>query len=611
MRRFPLKKVVKASISLFFLVFWMFFSSVKTHAAEFSTDYDVSYTISEDGEASVQTNIKLTNEITNLFATQYSLSVKSMNMDNVSGYDSKGPLKIRVDKSRGESKLTAQLNDKVVGKGNTQSLTLLYHTQNISTHVGQIWEVTLPQMSSDAGINHYSVHLSVPQSFGTPLYFKSEPSQTDGRTYTWQYDQVTPQTIIASFGSGQTFSFSLKYHLYNDGDHESTMQIALPPDTLYQKMNYTSLSPSPLDVVMDDDGNWLANYALGSGKKMDIVAEGLVQVFGDPRKEFFQAHDGDDLHGDLLSTDYWPVDEPQIADLARKLKTPQAIYDYVTSTLSYDYARVTTNPERLGAIKALQNPQRAICMEFTDLTVALLRAVGIPAREINGFAFTNNTQLRPLSLLVDVLHAWPEYYDSDRRIWVPIDPTWGHTTGGVDYFSSLDLAHIAFVIHGASSIYPRPAGAYKLATKEENGKKGKDIDVRLSSKEASLSHLPLIVRMELPSGVLFSEGDIRIHVENPNGVAIYGTTVTITGDQVVVTPNSFPLPVLPPWGKKDFTVKAQTHGWLPFKAGNIRVEAGGAVASGTLTTQPPLVLAFCALLLVLLAMGIALYRRRS
>ena len=57
-------------------------------------------------------------------------------------------------------------------------------------------------------------------------------------------------------------------------------------------------------------------------------------------------------------------------------------------------------------------------MEFTDLFVAIARAAGIPARESVGYAYTTNSRLRPLSLVTDVLHAWPEYYDADKKIWV-------------------------------------------------------------------------------------------------------------------------------------------------------------------------------------------------
>ncbi|GAI19887.1 unnamed protein product, partial [marine sediment metagenome] len=68
----------------------------------------------------------------------------------------------------------------------------------------------------------------------------------------------------------------------------------------------------------------------------------------------------------------------------------------------------------MGALKALNSKNPVVCMEFTDLFIALCRAAGIPVREVNGYAHTNNPKLRPLSLTLDVLHAWPEYYDENK-----------------------------------------------------------------------------------------------------------------------------------------------------------------------------------------------------
>jgi hypothetical protein len=103
-------------------------------------------------------------------------------------------------------------------------------------------------------------------------------------------------------------------------------------------------------------------------------------------------------------------------------------------------------------------------MGYTDLFIAMSRAAGIPARELNGYAYTADNVLRPISIEfrgTDVLHSWPEFYDPYFG-WVAIDPTWGSTTNGLDYFSKLDTNHFVFAIKGLSSESPLPAGAYKL-----------------------------------------------------------------------------------------------------------------------------------------------------
>src|SRR5205085_322452 len=145
---------------------------------------------------------------------------------------------------------------------------------------------------------------------------------------------------------------------------------------------------------------------------------------------------------------YWQTNDPAIKALGQELKTPKDIYEYVVKTLSYDFTRVTDDKPRLGAALALKNPTSAVCREFTDLFIAIARSAGIPAREVDGFAYTENAKQRPLSLVKDILHAWPEYYDTNKKTWVMVDPTWGSTTGGIDYFQVLDLDHFAFAIKG-------------------------------------------------------------------------------------------------------------------------------------------------------------------
>ena len=62
-------------------------------------------------------------------------------------------------------------------------------------------------------------------------------------------------------------------------------------------------------------------------------------------------------------------------------------------------------------------------------------------------------------------------------MWIMVDPTWGSTTGGVDYFHQLDFDHFAFVIKGESSTYPIPAGGYNYT----NDPITKDVQVGFST----------------------------------------------------------------------------------------------------------------------------------
>jgi hypothetical protein len=201
----------------------------------------------------------------------------------------------------------------------------------------------------------------------------------------------------------------------------------------------------------------------------------------------------------------------------------------------------------MGAVSALQNPNNAICMEFTDTFIAIARAAGIPAREVNGFAYTENPDLQPLGLVADVLHSWPEYYDKDKGAWIPIDPTWGSTTGGENFFDKLDLRHFTFVIHGKDSLKPYPPGSYKLGSNPQ-----KDVYVsfgKLSTERLSKLNISLGGKTSLP----FMGTSYSIKIENPGPSAMYSFyPVTYFDD---LQKNRDFVEVLPPYANYLLAVK--------------------------------------------------------
>jgi hypothetical protein len=332
------------------------------------------------------------------------------------------------------------------------------------------------------------------------------------------FSNTADQGINLLFGESQHYGFTLKYHLSNPSISQGVSQIALPPDTNYQKIVYTSIDPKPDAVEQDEDGNWIATYTLGGQKDVLVTAEGTASVYLKPAVTIGTAvATQQELKAATEDQPFWERNDAQILALARELKTPRAIYDYLVRSYSYDYARLSlADQRRRGAVAALQAPTNVLCQEFTDTFIAIARAAGISAREVNGYAYTENTRLRPTTLTNDLLHAWPEYYDTTNRRWIPIDPTWGNTTGGVDFFTKLDFNHIAFVIHGASSEKPYSAGMYKLT-----GQEGKDVEVQL----APLASIPL-QKLTLAEPSFLQPNTVR--VKNESGAAWYDVPIRIS-----------------------------------------------------------------------------------
>ncbi|MDP3941812.1 MAG: transglutaminase family protein, partial [bacterium] len=271
-------------------------------------------------------------------------------------------------------------------------------------------------------------------------------------------EQLGKSGVSIAYGTEQIYAFNLFYHLKNSNLFPIRTEIALPPTTNYQNIYLEYMNPKPLNITLDKDGNWLASYRLAPSQRVNVQVRGTAVVSLLPKKSPLSAEEAQ-LY--LDAKPYWEVENPEVMKLATQLKTPKAIYDYLVKNLTYDFSRVEENRPRLGALGTLKQKSSAVCLEFTDLFIALARAAGVPAREVDGYANTENSKQRPLSLVKDILHAWPEYYDFKKQTWVMVDPTWGNTTGGVDYFDVLDFDHVAFVLRGIDSEYPVPAGGYK------------------------------------------------------------------------------------------------------------------------------------------------------
>lgn len=453
-------KVKKTFVLILLFTFYFFlFPSQKIYASEsFITDYTVDYTVGENGNTKAAMNISLTNKANDYsYAASYKVQLGFQNISNVSASDLGGAISPDVEKTDGGYVIALTFNKKVVGLGNKQQFKINFETNDVAQKQGNIWEINIPGIANQEAFRTFDVNLHVPPSFGQASYIK--PAQENNQLH-FTKEQLSKSGISIAFGDKQNYAFTLLYHLQNKNLFPIRTEIALPPDTNYQKVAINFISPEPVQVKKDRDGNWLAEYNLFPGKSVNVRVTGTALLSLYPTKETLTAKDELEY---LSEKPYWQIMNDKIKKLAIELKTPEAIYNYVVNTLHYDFSRVTSSENRLGALGVLEQPDTAVCLEFTDLFIAIARAAGIPAREVDGFAYTENQRQRPLSFVQDILHAWPEYYDKVKQTWVMIDPTWGNTTGGVDYFHTLDVDHFAFTKKGLSSTYPIPAGGYKTS----------------------------------------------------------------------------------------------------------------------------------------------------
>ncbi|MFH1187138.1 MAG: transglutaminase family protein [Candidatus Levyibacteriota bacterium] len=556
----------KILIGLFLLIWLVFTPNKASGATNFSTDYFVTYNVLPSATTHVTVNATLTNLSSEYYASSYKIQLGFKDIGNLKAFDSEGQIAPIIVKNNRGSSIELTFNKRSIGLGKKLDFNLSFDTQEIAENQGKIWEINIPGLSLQNDFATFNATVITPQSLGTPAYIKpSVDPNISGNNLSFSKDQLGTSGISIAYGNSQIYNFDLTYHLENNNLFPVTTEIALPPTTNYQDVSYESIEPKPQNVTIDKDGNWLAKYLLTPSQKLNVKAKGNAKLLLNPKKEPLTTEQFKEY---LKQKPYWESTDPKLKEIAKNLKTPLSIYEYVVDNLEYDFSRVTKKEERLGAVSVLTNPNSAVCLEFTDLFVALSRAAGIPAREVNGYAFTKNTEERPLSLVEDILHAWPEYYDSSKQAWIMVDPTWGNTTGGIDYFHTLDFDHFAFVIKGFDSGYPVPAGGYKTSS----NKKTKDVIVSLGSNFNPVSSLS--AEIDIPNTVYTSlpmKGEVKI---KNTGTAISSPQELFISSSYLTEDKTVILAKIPPLGYTTIPINFLSQSILTNKTDVFKIQIG-------------------------------------
>ena len=114
-----------------------------------------------------------------------------------------------------------------------------------------------------------------------------------------------------------------------------------------------------------------------------------------------------------------------------ELEKVEKVFDYVTSTIDYDYELAENIPlEYIPDIEQVLKEKTGICFDYASVMSAMLRIQGIPTRLVIGYAG-------------DVYHAWISVYVEDKGLvdgiirfdgesWTLMDPTTAASSGLTD-----------------------------------------------------------------------------------------------------------------------------------------------------------------------------------
>lgn len=119
-----------------------------------------------------------------------------------------------------------------------------------------------------------------------------------------------------------------------------------------------------------------------------------------------------------------------VADESTLRSVVDSVAEWTSTNIKYNLS--TTNAEASLPSDQVLEQRNGVCDEITNLFIAQLRSLGIPARYVSGVAYTES------DLFDDRwgAHGWTEVYFPDHG-WVPYDPTYKQ-------FGYVDATHIAF-----------------------------------------------------------------------------------------------------------------------------------------------------------------------
>lgn len=484
----------------------------KVAAADFETEITRIYSINQAYKLTIEETHVVTNNSSNLLISKD--NSKFFQIVVVSGSKSKlasiiAGLEITVDGNKSgyqssvegnNATITVPYNREVL-KGQSIIFRLKYKNPGLIEHKGALTDIYVPGFPADfkfsQGQNqvHYQTLLRVHQDL-PELNFVSPEAATVGQSGKYKVFNFTEQALVGKtlwmqLGINQIYKFTLTQQVtateQKNSGYTNEYRILLPRDIteakIEQQVFFSKISPEPSKVITDQEGNLIAYFKLPTNLTTQIMIQGYAKL---SKKEIVLSADNSGLISqvDLVTwqkylnpAEFWEVDAPEIVSQAEQLQkddnifaTIKSDYNYIVNTIDYSNVKRFGLNQRQGALKTLLGGS-AVCMEYSDLLIALTRAQNIPSRAVFGYGYDSK-----LSEDAQEAHQWVQVYLPGLNEWISVDVTWGESG---DNLIGGDLNH--FYTHVASQDPNTPA----LVERVSYGESGalSEIDFEITAVE--------------------------------------------------------------------------------------------------------------------------------
>jgi hypothetical protein len=270
---------------LTFLIFSVSVFPVNISAEDtFKTDLSVIYVFNTEGKSLITENFAVTNLTSRYLSSNYEYRISGEVPGHLAGADSGGPLLIQTQKlDSGQTLIRIIFNRVIPGKNHIQTFSISHDGPDVLT-TDDTRKIIIPKISNPEQLNTYTVKLKVPLEFGPMVYTSSDPVPPDPEiiksyaTYTFSDPQSLSAGIISIFGNFQFKKYLLGYGLSNSSSIPRKQFIFLPAQISGQKVLIKSINPVPANVLLDNNGNWIAEYDLPAGGYIDVNVSGQIRL---------------------------------------------------------------------------------------------------------------------------------------------------------------------------------------------------------------------------------------------------------------------------------------------------------------------------------------------
>lgn len=574
---------------LIILLFLFVFPSSTFAAEQFAENYTVKYEIQDSGDVLVTEQVKIRNLNNTFYASNYSSSVPTGNVSEISASSGRTALDVKEKDQNGKKIITVSFPEQIIGKDKEYTWTLKYKISNFVQINGVVKQFSVPKLSPISNLEDYNLIVSIPLSLGEPTQLTPRPlaqkDVADQTEYSFNKQQIEQSGISSIFGSSQVYDLEQDFVIKNDSLLPALLPIFIPSSGLYQEIIISEITPKPENVVNDSSGNTLAYFQLGRLETKNVKLKGVAKV--DLERSSVNIPLADKLPELYAPTKYWDSDSPQVQKALEvalegnknltTLQKAQKIYEYVISAIEFGDYGITPEFSQNSASSILSDPKNRFCNDFVNVSIAMLRAAQIPSEQVVGSVFVNNDITKPACFMTKEQHTWVRFLDTQKG-WVYMDPAWGAAGNGLTFFDSTDLSHIAVAYLHA------PVDTSRFSVKSNLQYSQQEFLPQFSLKPEIIAPAELIAGF--PYSLTFRISNNGNSIMPAGYFTVSSTKLSLKPQQGVISDEGYLYPAIPPFGYVDFIFSAKHNlAWQQYNE-SLTFTVGDQVTSHQLLIKP-------------------------